>query len=174
MLIRCRDTRVQSYPTFARKIFGVAKKRRVPAEKCSYRSMKKANMFKTKTLIEKVGTRYLKQVSWSPHQALSVHRLNLSVPQTGDLIISVDNSWPLTLPFHSALNIPQPNILTIFCTYPCVRECEWVLCVCVFMSERERERVCVCVCVCVCLCEWICLWWWAMLIKREYVWLRNI
>ena len=27
---------------------------------------KKANLFKAKTLIEKVGTRYLKQVPWSP------------------------------------------------------------------------------------------------------------
>ena len=30
--------------------------------KCSYRSIKKINMFKVKTLIEKVATRYLKQV----------------------------------------------------------------------------------------------------------------
>ena len=29
----------------------------IPAEKCSYRSTKKANMLKAKTLIEKVGTR---------------------------------------------------------------------------------------------------------------------
>ena len=27
--------------------------------------------------------------------------------------------------------------------------------------------------VCVCLCEWVCLWWWDMLIMRECVWLRN-
>ena len=43
ILIHCWDTRVQSYPTSGRKIFGVAKKRRVPAEKCSYRSIEKAN-----------------------------------------------------------------------------------------------------------------------------------
>ena len=30
----------------------------------------------------------------------------------------------------------------------------------------------VCLCV-VCLCDWVCLWWWAILIKREYVRLRN-
>ena len=30
----------------------------LPAEKCSYRSIKKTNMFKVKTLIEKMGTRY--------------------------------------------------------------------------------------------------------------------
>ena len=38
---------------------------------------------------------------------------------------------------------------------------------CVFVSEW------ICFCVCVCLCEWVCLWWWAMFIEREYVWLRN-
>ena len=35
ILIRCRDTRDQIYPTSARKIFGVAGKRREPAEKYS-------------------------------------------------------------------------------------------------------------------------------------------
>ena len=58
--------------------------------------------------------------------------------------------------------------------------CEWV---CVFV----REWVClsmwmsVCLtmwvseCVCICLCEWVseCLWWSAMLIKHEYVRLKN-
>ena len=33
-----------------------------PAEKCSYRSIKKGNMFKAKTLIEKGGTRNLNQL----------------------------------------------------------------------------------------------------------------
>ena len=28
-------------------------------------------------------------------------------------------------------------------------------------------------CVCVCPCDWVCLWWWAMLIRRECVRLRN-
>ena len=37
----------------ARKIFAVAEKRREPAEKFSYRSIKKANMSKAKRLIEK-------------------------------------------------------------------------------------------------------------------------
>ena len=37
-------------------------------------------------------------------------------------------------------------------------------------------RLCVCVCVwlgVVCLCEWVCLWWWDLLIQREYAWPRN-
>ena len=63
----------KNYPTSARKIFGIVKKRRVPAEKCSYRSIKKVNMFKANILIEMVGTRY-------------------KVPQTGALITSADNS----------------------------------------------------------------------------------
>ena len=44
------------------------------------------------------------------------------------------------------------------------------LCALVWM----RQCVCVYVWVCVvCLCEWVCFSWWAMLIKREYVRLRN-
>ena len=37
----------------------------IPAEKCSYRSIKKGNMFKAKTMIEKGGTRNLNQLPWS-------------------------------------------------------------------------------------------------------------
>ena len=48
ILIRYWDTGVQGYLTSACKIFGVARKRRVPAEKCSYRRTKKANVFKEK------------------------------------------------------------------------------------------------------------------------------
>ena len=40
---------------------------------------KKANMFKAKTLIEKVDTRYLKEVPWSPQQTIPDHRLYLSI-----------------------------------------------------------------------------------------------
>ena len=50
------------------------------------------------------------------------------------------------------------------CVSVCVCLCVWV-CVFVYVSE--------CVCVFVCVSEWVCLWWWAMLIKREYVRLRN-
>ena len=66
------------------------------AEKFSCRSIKKGNMSKEKTLIEKVGTRYLKQMPWSSQQTIPDHRLYLSVPQTGALITSADNSWPLS------------------------------------------------------------------------------
>ena len=48
ILIRCWDTRVQIYPTSARKIFGVVKKWKVPAEKCSNRSIKKVICLKEK------------------------------------------------------------------------------------------------------------------------------
>ena len=90
-------------------------------------------MFKAKTLIENVGTTYLKQVT-----------------------------LPRPLLFHTTLKIPQPNKFMLSYTYSCVHECECIsVCVC----------VCVCVCV-ICLCVWVCLWWWAMLIKREYVRLR--
>ena len=61
-----------------------------------------------------MGTRYLKQVPWSPQQTIPDHRLYLSVPQTGALITSADNSWPPLLPFHTALKIPQPNIFTLY------------------------------------------------------------
>ena len=51
-----------------------------PAEKCSYRSTKKANMFKAKKkLIEKGSTSYLNQVLWSPQQTIPDHRLYLSI-----------------------------------------------------------------------------------------------
>ena len=57
---------------------------------------------------------------------------------------------------------------------------EWVwVCVCEYVSVCDClcEWVCVfvyvSVCVCVCLCEWVCLWWWTMLMKQEYVRLRN-
>ena len=105
----------------------------------------KGNMFKAKTLIEKVGTRYLKHVSWSPQQTIHDHRLYLSI----QLLKFLSRTYSRFL-----IHIP----------------------LCVSVSEP----VCVCVCVCLsvwvcvaCLCEWVCLWWWDMLIKREYVWLRN-
>ena len=46
------------------------------------------------------------------------------------------------------------------------------LCAWVWLSQRECFSVCVWVCV-VCLCEWVCLWWWDVLVKREYFWLRT-
>ena len=70
--------------------------------KCSYRSLKKANMFKAKRLIEKGGTSYLIQVFWSPQQTIPYHRL----------------------PFHTGLKIPDaehihtlPIYLTLINTF---------------------------------------------------------
>ena len=60
------------------------------SEKMLLTDHKKANMFKAKILIEKVGTRYL----------------------TGALITPAGSSWPPPLPFHTALKTPQPNIFT--------------------------------------------------------------
>ena len=59
-LLRYKDSK---FPTSARKTFGVAGKRRVPAEKFSHWITKKANMFKAKRLIEKEGTNYLTTAS---------------------------------------------------------------------------------------------------------------
>ena len=66
-------------------------KRRDPAEKCSCRSTKKANLSKPRRFWSKRGT-----------------------SQPAALITSADNSWPPALPFHAALIFPQPNIFTIF------------------------------------------------------------
>ena len=79
ILIRYWDTGFQSYLTSVCKIFGVGRRRKVPAEKCSYRSTKKANVFKTKRLIEKGGSSYLSQVPRSPQQTIPDHRLYLSI-----------------------------------------------------------------------------------------------
>ena len=75
---------------------------------------KLTQLSKAKTLIERVGTRYLKQVPWSPQQTISDHRLYLSGPQIGALITSADHSWPQPLSFHTALKIAQPNIFTLY------------------------------------------------------------
>ena len=65
--------------------------------------------------------------------------------------------------------IPSDQFLVLFLFRRKTRLIKWAaVCVCVCVCVR------VCVCLCVCLCEWVCLWWWAMLIKREYVRLRNV
>ena len=92
ILICYWDTGIQICLACACKILGVARKRRVPAEKCSYRSTKKANVFKAKRLIEK----------------------GVPATSTGALISSADNSWSLSLPFHTALKTPQPNVITLY------------------------------------------------------------
>ena len=40
------------------------------------------------------------------------------LPQPGALITSADNFWPLPLPFHAALKIPQPNSRFINMPHP--------------------------------------------------------
>ena len=45
------------------------------------------------------------------------------LPQPCALITSADNCWQLPLPsFHTALKIPQPNILKFFYACSCVRK----------------------------------------------------
>ena len=97
----------------------------------------------------KRGKKYLlclKQKGWS--------KSGYQIPHTDALITSADNSWQPPLPFHTALKIPQPNIFTLVCTYPCECECERE---CVWVSEWVSvcEWVCVCVYVCVCVCVFI-------------------
>ena len=91
-MIRCWDTGIESSLTTACKIFDIVRKSRVPAEKCSYRSTQKANIFNAKT--NRKG--------------------GYQLPQTGALITSADNSSPSPLPFHTALKITQPNIFTLY------------------------------------------------------------
>ena len=166
MIIRCRDTRVQNYPTSASKmksincsawpflyfVYGiwlkflwcipkslnlkhffifqnldfVARKRRAPAEKCSCRSTKKANVFKAKRLIEK------------------------GVPATSarcpDHLSRQFLTSASTFPYNS--KNPSAEHFDAFYTCLSVRKCVYV-CVCEWMCEY--------VSVCVCLCEWVCL-----------------
>ena len=184
MLIRCWDTRVQSYPTSARKIFGVAKKRRVSAEKCSYRSIKRLIC--------------LMQKHWSKRWVLGTS--NRCPDHLSRQFLTTASTFPYSSKNSSAEHIHAFLYITLR-AWVWMRQCVYV-CVCVFvyvsvyvMASHVNKarlcsaeecvcvcaRVCVyacvwvwkCVCVSMCLCEWVCLWWWAMLIKREYVRLRN-
>ena len=152
-------------------------------------------MFKAKTLNEKVGTRYLKQVPWSPQQ---------TIPTTASTFpYSSKNSSGKHI--HAFLYVSLCAWVWVhLCVCECVhfffmwvslfvmvrhankaRRClteEWVcvcMCVCVWVCKCVCLSMCVSVCLSMCLClfvyvsEWVCLWWWAMLITREYVWLRN-
>ena len=130
------DTGDQSYLTSACKTFGVARKRRVPAEKCSFRSTKKANVFKAKRLVEKGGSSYLNQVPWSPQQTIPDRRLYLSMQLQKFLSRTYSR-------FYTCLCVRE-----FVCVCVCVCVCLCV-CVCVWMNQ--------CVSVCVCLCEWVCL-----------------
>ena len=128
---------------------------------------KKGKYVKVKTVIEKVGTKYLKQVPWSLQRTIPDHRLYLSVPQTGALITSADNSWPPPLPFRTSNKYPDHfsrQFLTTASTFPYssknssaeyihaflyISLCTWVW---------VRQCVCVCVCVCVCECVYVSEW----------------
>ena len=151
MLIRYWDTRVQNYPTFARKIFGVAKKTWGTKGKM-LSEHKKANMFKAK--------------HWSKRWVLGTS--NRCPDHLSRQFLTIASTFPYCSKNSSAEHIHAFLYISL-CAWVWVRQC---VCVCVCVC------LCVCVCVCarecvVCLCEWVCLWWWAMLIKREYVLLRN-
>ena len=116
ILIRYSDTGVQSYLTSACKIFGVGRKRRVPAEKWFYRSTSKKTLMCLKQKDwSKGGSSYLNQVSWSPQQTIPDHRLYLSIQLQKLLSRTYSRFLYMSL-----------------CAW--VSVCVWVcLCVCVFM-----------------------------------------
>ena len=101
ILIRCWVTMVQSYRTSA-----VSWKKRVPAEKCSYRNIKRLICLKQKSLLEK------------------------GVPATSTI-------WPdhRSISTCSSKNSSAEHIHAFLCMSLCV----WV---CVFVSEWVSERVC--------------------------------
>ena len=88
----------------------------IPAEKC-YQSTKKANMFKAKRLIKKVGTRYLKLVPWLPQQTIPDHCLYF--PYSSKNSSAVYNLLHILREGHHIL-IPNPqfiNLLSNFLPY---------------------------------------------------------
>ena len=94
ILIRCWDTRVQSYLTSACKIFDVARKRRVPAEKC-YRSIKK-----DKRII------CLKQKHWSKKWVLGTS--NRCPAHFSRQFLTTDSTFP-----YSSKNSSAEHILAL-------------------------------------------------------------
>ena len=86
---------------------------------------KRANMLGAKSLIEKVGTSYLKKVPWSPQQVIPDHCLYLSIQ------------------LQKFLSRTYPRFLYMsLCTWVCV-----CVCVCVLVNES--------VCECVCFSMWV-------------------
>ena len=147
ILIRYWDTGDQSYLTSACKIFGVARKRRVAAAKWSYRSTKKANVFKAKRLIEKGGSSYLNQVPWSPQQKIPDHRLYLSIQLQKFL------GWTYSHFLY----------ISVCMSFLCVCVCEWEW-------ERESEWVSVWVCVFVYVSECVCKYEACCYIVNMFCW----
>ena len=143
MLIRYWDTGVQSYFTFACKIFGVARKWGYQRENAPIGAQKRLMC--------------LKQKDWSKTE----------VPATStrcpDHLSRQYYSWPQPLPFHTAPKIPQLNIFTLFIPIClCVRE--WVcvcVCVCVWVWVWVNESMCECVFVYVieCVCKDEACWY---------------
>ena len=111
------STGVQSYLTSACEVFGVARKRSVPAEKYSYRSTKKANVFKAKRLIEK--------------------RVPATSTRCPDHLSRQFLTTASTFPYSSK-NSSAEHLRFLYMSL-----CAWV-CVNESVIERERERVCVC------------------------------
>ena len=124
ILIRYWDTGVQSYLASACKIFGVARNRRVPAEKCSYRSTKKGNVFKAKRLIEK-----------------GVPATSTRCPDhLSRQFLTTVSTFP-----YSSKNSSAEHIHAFIHVSPCVCVC------CVSVCEWVTVWVCVCLCEWVCL-----------------------
>ena len=121
MLIRCRDTSVQSFPTSARTIFGVVMKRRVPAEKCSYRSIIKSYLFKAKDWSKR----------WVPATS------NRCPDHLSRQFLTTASTFP-----YSSKNLSAEHI-TLFYTHPCVHEHEWVSeSVFVMVSHVDKAWIC--------------------------------
>ena len=162
-------------------------------EKCSYWSIKKANMFKAETLIEKVDTMYLKQVPWSPQQTIPDHHLNFpysfknfSAEYIHAFLYISLCAWVWVHLCTCVCCFSMWVILFVMVSHVnkariCSAEESVCVCVCVWERERERgEREIVSVCVfvyvseCVRFSMWVSEWASAfVMIKREYVRLRN-
>ena len=127
ILIRYWGTGVQSYLISACKIFGVARKRRVPAEKCSYRSTKKLMC--------------LKQKDWSKR---GVPATSTRCPDhLSRQFLTTASTFPYNSKNSSAEHIHSFIHVSVFVS----------LCVCLCVCASEWVSVW----VCVCLFEWVCL-----------------
>ena len=126
ILIRYWDTRVQIYLTSACKIFGIARKRRVPAEKCSYRSIKRLIC--------------LKQKHWSKRWVLGTS--NRCPAHLRSQFPATESTFP-----YSSKNSSAEHIHAF---YTCLSVCKCV-CVCVCVCVCEWMCQCVCLCEWVCL-----------------------
>ena len=126
---------VQIYPTYARKILGLAKNTRVPAEKYSYRNTKKANMFKAKRLIVTsnrcpghLNRQFLTIASTFPYSSK-----NSSAEQIHAFFIHI----PVSVSVRVWVSVCECVSVYVFRVSVCVHVSE---CVCVFIYVSE----CVC------------------------------